>query len=201
MIVKRHLQRIIDICWFRVWEFLGQLTWKFEVFYTPDGCIWMDDTDHFSCFPTAILNMSSKWHQKWKISKMILIWLNYSAFPNDAQVMCAHAPYLHCSENEIWHERIWYKNFHSYSQRLFTSSPGKLSSIYSNNDRDIMFPFPLRDLLTVQGHTYIAARSNTALHSSWKGQIAKFIGPTWGPPGSSRPQMGPMLAPWTLLSG
>ena len=32
-------------------------------------------------------------------------------------------------------------------------------------------------------------------------QIAKFIGPTWGPPGSCRPQMGPMLASWTLLSG
>ena len=30
-------------------------------------------------------------------------------------------------------------------------------------------------------------------------QIAKFMGPTWGPPGSFRPQMGPMLAPWTLL--
>ena len=27
------------------------------------------------------------------------------------------------------------------------------------------------------------------------------MGPTWGPSGSSRPQMGPMLAPWTLLSG
>ena len=32
-------------------------------------------------------------------------------------------------------------------------------------------------------------------------QIAKFMGPTWGPPGSCRPQMGPMLALWTLLSG
>ena len=32
-------------------------------------------------------------------------------------------------------------------------------------------------------------------------QITKFMGPTWGPPGSCRPQMGPMLAPWTLLSG
>ena len=30
-------------------------------------------------------------------------------------------------------------------------------------------------------------------------QIAKFMGPTWGPPGSCRPQMSPMLAPWTLL--
>ena len=27
------------------------------------------------------------------------------------------------------------------------------------------------------------------------------MGPTWGPHGSCRPQMGPMLAPWTLLSG
>ena len=32
-------------------------------------------------------------------------------------------------------------------------------------------------------------------------QIAKFMGPTWGPPGSCRPQMGPLLAPWILLSG
>ena len=30
---------------------------------------------------------------------------------------------------------------------------------------------------------------------------SKVHGPTWGPPGSYRPQMGPMLAPWTLLSG
>ena len=32
-------------------------------------------------------------------------------------------------------------------------------------------------------------------------QIAKFMGPTWGPLGSCRPQMGPILAPWILLSG
>ena len=32
-------------------------------------------------------------------------------------------------------------------------------------------------------------------------QIARLMGPTWGPPGSCRPQRGPMLAPWTLLSG
>ena len=32
-------------------------------------------------------------------------------------------------------------------------------------------------------------------------QIATFIGPTWGPPRSCQPQMGHLLAPWTLLSG
>ena len=31
--------------------------------------------------------------------------------------------------------------------------------------------------------------------------IAKIMGPTWDPPGSCRPQMGPMLAPWAMLSG
>ena len=32
-----------------------------------------------------------------------------------------------------------------------------------------------------------------------RSQIAKFMGPTWGPPGSCRPQMGPMLVPWTFM--
>ena len=31
--------------------------------------------------------------------------------------------------------------------------------------------------------------------------IARFMGPTWGPPGDDRTQVGPMLAPWALLSG
>ena len=32
-------------------------------------------------------------------------------------------------------------------------------------------------------------------------QIARFVWPTWGPPGSCRPQVGPMLTSWILLSG
>ena len=31
--------------------------------------------------------------------------------------------------------------------------------------------------------------------------IAKIMGPTWGPPGADRTQVGSMLAPWTLLFG
>ena len=31
--------------------------------------------------------------------------------------------------------------------------------------------------------------------------IARFMGPTWGPSRADRTQVGPMLAPWTLLSG
>ena len=32
-------------------------------------------------------------------------------------------------------------------------------------------------------------------------QMVLFMWPTWGPPGSCRPQIGPIWAPWTLLSG
>ena len=31
--------------------------------------------------------------------------------------------------------------------------------------------------------------------------IARFMGPTWGPPGADRTQVGPMWTPWKLLSG
>ena len=31
--------------------------------------------------------------------------------------------------------------------------------------------------------------------------IARFMGPTWDPSGADRTQVGPRLAPWTLLSG
>ena len=31
--------------------------------------------------------------------------------------------------------------------------------------------------------------------------ISRVMGPTWGPSGAARTQVGPMLAPWTLLSG
>ena len=39
------------------------------------------------------------------------------------------------------------------------------------------------------------------VHRGIISQVGKFMGPSWVPPGSCRPQMGPMLAPWTLLSG
>ena len=41
---------------------------------------------------------------------------------------------------------------------------------------------------------------NSAHHESIS-LIARFMGPTWGPHGADRTQVGPMLAPWTLLSG
>ena len=40
------------------------------------------------------------------------------------------------------------------------------------------------------------------MEGMWKPSlIARFMGPIWGPSGADRTQVGPMLAPWTLLSG
>ena len=41
----------------------------------------------------------------------------------------------------------------------------------------------------------------TSWHVGKTSQIARFTCPTWGPPGSCRLQVSPMLAQWTLLSG
>ena len=38
-------------------------------------------------------------------------------------------------------------------------------------------------------------------HADISALITRFMGPIWGPSGSDRTQVGPMLAPWTLLSG
>ena len=43
------------------------------------------------------------------------------------------------------------------------------------------------------------ANEKGTLTERWVTQIAKSMGPTWGPPGSCRPQMGSMLDPETLL--
>ena len=41
----------------------------------------------------------------------------------------------------------------------------------------------------------------STLGSTILSRIARSMGPLWGPSGADRTQVGPMLAPWTLLSG
>ena len=49
-------------------------------------------------------------------------------------------------------------------------------------------------------HPFLSIDLYALLEENITTQIANFMGPTRGPPGSCRPQMGPMLAPWILLS-
>ena len=50
-------------------------------------------------------------------------------------------------------------------------------------------------------HDSCTSASEATLDMCQATLIARFMGPTWGPPGAGRTQVGPMLAPWTLLSG
>ena len=50
-------------------------------------------------------------------------------------------------------------------------------------------------IVDVTAHGFLMAHVLTMIT-----QIAKFMRPTWDPSGSCRPQAGPTLAPWTLLS-
>ena len=56
--------------------------------------------------------------------------------------------------------------------------------------------------LGVLYNTFVTNKANDQLNCSLQlTQIAMVMRPTWGTPRSCRPQMGPMLASWTLLSG
>ena len=59
----------------------------------------------------------------------------------------------------------------------------------------------LRITVLCQGNPSISTEIPSQRASNAETQIAMFLGSTWGPSGSCRRQMGPMLAPWTLLSG
>ena len=55
--------------------------------------------------------------------------------------------------------------------------------------------YKIHDTILWQGH------ENAMYSSTYYALITRFIGPTWGPSGADRTQVGSMLAPWTLLSG
>ena len=47
----------------------------------------------------------------------------------------------------------------------------------------------------------LSIHTSDGMLPSKRTQLARFMGQTWGASGADRTQVGPMLAPWTLLSG
>ena len=84
------------------------------------------------------------------------------------------------------------------TQDHFTNMSHMLMHICLNHCAlNIVNYIPIDWSVTPPTCTYYKCRLHVLCSNS---QIATFMGPTWGPPGSCRPQMGPMLAPWPLLS-
>ena len=71
--------------------------------------------------------------------------------------------------------------------------------IRQNSHISPLLPREVHNVVTTSLNLPISSMSR--ILDSNLSQIAKFMGPTGGPPRSCRPQMGLMLAPWTLLSG
>ena len=91
--------------------------------------------------------------------------------------------YHHCLHRQAatWHI-LW--------RRMMTSSNGILFRVTD----------PMCGEFTGRRWITLTNASNAELWC-FRSQIARFMGPTWGPPESCRSKMGPMLAPWILLSG
>ena len=88
------------------------------------------------------------------------------------------------------HIVTWLRNYHRVS---------------SANDANHLINF-LEHIAWIQGVLLVNQRKSVGGNRPYiphtRGSMrARFMGPTWGPSGADRTQVGPMLAPWTLLSG
>ena len=122
-----------------------------------------------------------------------------------------------------WCIRLCFNTFIICHHDIFSNNGGKLCNLISDLIKDS--PEPLEGILLKEkvetffqnslGYEWFqihyiqftVTRNHDTLtvnimqYNGTRTQITKFMGPTWGPPGTSRRQLGPMLAPWTLLSG
>ena len=133
---------------------------------------------------------SHKWKLYQKCQKVKHLWwrhqihglISISCFTSlwwQCSVHRYHCNYMDCGYYSIMNVTVWIKLFYL-----------KIST-----DREINEWSFIKQPLVLW---YVSSHSQ----SIWQlTQIAKFMGPTWDQPGSCRPQVGPMLAPWTLLSG
>ena len=56
-------------------------------------------------------------------------------------------------------------------------------------------------LTVVDSYKSFLWKTGTSLSCTDNSPIARFMVPTWGPPGAGMTPVGPMLATWTMLSG
>ena len=87
------------------------------------------------------------------------------------------------------HIKDWYNFLWNCTQVNAKWSHWQLVNLYSGYG-----------LLLLSGSELLPGPMLTKFYVTIWSQIARFIGPTWGPSGSCWPQVGRKLAPWTLLS-
>ena len=137
---------------------------------------------------------STTQHAGWKVIKIYSLRMNKNTF---------------CTHSTLWSTNHLYQMSYSWDHMI------KISLCYStvgNNDPILSQFCPCHDsickIVTVLDNSnvdYNKLNFNTISIMSWNTlfevgswmvdtQIARFMRPTWGPPGTCRPQLGPMLA-------
>ena len=86
------------------------------------------------------------------------------------------------------HIKDWYNFLWNCTQVNAKWSHWQLVNMYSDYG-----------LLLLSGSKLLPGPMLTKFYVTIWSQIARFIGPTWGPSGSCWPSVGRMLAPWTTL--
>ena len=96
---------------------------------------------------------------------------------------------------------IWYimpnvlTSFYGTNQGRYYHHPNSLNKKLPANW--LVITGQLTSVLTANTTYYNTSTEMSAVYSL----IAMFMGPIWGASGADRTQVGPMLAPWTSLSG
>ena len=96
----------------------------------------------------------------------------------------------------VWHQSIIWTN----AEILSTYFSGRLLEIKTISLKKSLWKCHFKILPTILSRSQ-CVKSLLRYRVQFPTEIAMFMGPTWGPSGSCRSQMGPMMASWTVLSG
>ena len=119
---------------------------------------------------------------------------------NKRNVFSCHAIYastLIVAANNMFANGVWQQQMWRHCMML-------VFSVYSQQKGKVTKNQTTHIFVVYLYHRYRMTQINSTCHSCsicLLSRIARFMGPTWGQLRANRTRVGPMLAPWTLLSG
>ena len=189
------------------WYLISEIPWKplkcptsYSALYMPVGkhavCCrqWWPRSGTGSIYGIGTTTLRRSWFVAWRL-RTREFWRHSNHLISQILQFCQNCTICWASRGQIyliWNDRVFFMT------RLETECWSSHAWCAWCHMRSTKFQL-------IESHSYKYITVTTiwieCCISRAESQISKFMGPTWGPPGSFRPQMGPMLAPWTLLSG
>ena len=175
---------------------------------TVSNRFWTHDRATVCLWWTFWTNIIQTWVRS-RSCGCLVTWFCYQMIAKPGNKTAAHSwpdPY-----NEAWLCFFWKIKYRtSPTCTHLTSSHRVCSTSHGHHGQQARTSSNVQDvgLLATFMHDVDSITQGCVVHLVLKGNIkhlspliAKLMGPTWGPSGADRTQVGPMLALWTLLSG